>query len=228
MSNDFALRNLFAFAIDGPLCRPKVSGEPMEFVSAEPSLVKSIKQLDFLKTWLRLHAKKKSLAPVIADFEPDRVEDEKPDLVYYRVEWSREQPRIRINSHGSRVAQAYGKVGRENQGRYLDDYLGPDVARDVLPIYNECIRRVRPVYTVSAFDDIHGRRVIYERLLLPFSDGTAVTDIVASLKTISEDGRFEITNLFRSVDQIQVHAVIDRDSNSSSPVTGFSPDDLTQ
>jgi hypothetical protein len=166
--------------------------EPVDFVSAEPSIVRSIKQLDFLKFWFRLHAKKKSLAPSLVNFEPDRVEDEKPDLVYYRIEWSGTQPRIRIYSQGSRLAQAYGKVGKANQGLYLDNYLGQDVARKVLPIYNECIRRVRPVYTVSSIDDAQGHRVMYERLLLPFSDGTVVTDIVASLKTISEDGRFVI------------------------------------
>src|ERR1039458_5667350 len=97
--------------------------EPMDFVSAEPAIVRSIKQLDFLKIWFRLHAKKKSLAPSLVDFEPDRIEDEKPDLVYYRIEWSGAQSRIRINSQGSRLAQAYGKVGQTNQGLYLDDYL---------------------------------------------------------------------------------------------------------
>ena len=202
----------------------------MDFVSAEPAIVRSIKQLDFLKIWFRLHAKKKSLAPSLVDFEPDRIEDEKPDLVYYRIEWSGAQSRIRINSQGSRLAQAYGKVGQTNQGLYLDDYLGPDVARKVLPIYNECVRRVRPVYTVSTVDDVQGHRVMYERLLLPFSDGIVVTDIVASLKTISEDGRFEIKDLFRSADRAPaflICAVIDRDSKSLSPTAGFSVDDQT-
>jgi hypothetical protein len=204
--------------------------EPMDFVSAEPSIVRSIKQLDFLKNWFRLNAKKKFLAPSLVNFEPDRVDDEKPDLVYYRIEWSGTQPRIRINSQGSRLAQAYGKVGQANQGLYLDDYLGPDVAREVLPIYNECIRRVRPVYTVSSIDDVQGHRVMYERLLLPFSDGTVVTYIVGSLKTISEDGRFVIKDLFRSTDRVPtflICAVIDRDSKSHSPTAGFSSDNVT-
>ena len=202
----------------------------MDFVSAEPSIVRSFKQLDFLKNWLRLDAKKKPLAPSLIDFEPDRVEDEKPDLVYYRIGWSSARPRIRINSQGSRLAQAYGKVGRANQGLYLDDYLGPDVAREVLPIYNECIRRVRPVYTVSTIDDVQGRRVMYERLLLPFSDGTLVTDIVASLKTISEDGKFVIKDLLRSTGRAPtplICAVIERDAKPPSPKTGFSTDDVT-
>jgi len=38
--------------------------------------------------------------------------------------------------------------------------------------------------------------VIYERLLLPLADRDVVTHIVGSLKTISEDGRFQLKNLF--------------------------------
>jgi hypothetical protein len=201
----------------------------MDFDSAEPSVVKSIRQLDFLKTWLRLHARRKSLAPSVADYEPDRIEDEKADLVYYRVEWSSGLPRIRINSEGSRLAEAYGQAGGGNHGRYLDEYLGPDAAPDVLPVYRECIRRVRPIYTMSTIDDVHGHHVVYERLLLPFSDGTAVTDIIASLKTISHDGRFEIRNLFRSADRRPVSricAVIDRDPEHRSSATPAADDDV--
>jgi hypothetical protein len=203
----------------------------MEFVSAEPSVIKSIKQVDFLKTWFRLKAKKASFAPSLADFEPDRVEDEKPELVYYRIEWNGKEPRIRINSQASRLATAYGKVGEANQGLYLDDFLGPDLAREVLPIYHECIRRVRPVYTVSSLDDVQGHRVIYERLLLPFSDGTDVTDIVGSLKTISEDGRFVLKDLLRSSDRARmllICAVIERDPNSLSSKAKPSADDVTE
>jgi len=45
-----------------------------------------------------------------------------------------------------------------------------------------------PVFTIVHLDDVCGRAVAYERLLLPFSEATAVTYIIASLKTISEDG----------------------------------------
>ena len=49
-----------------------------------------------------------------------------------------------------------------------------------------------PAFTIANMDDIYGRLGVYERLLLPFSDGDSVTHIIASLKTISEDGGFEI------------------------------------
>lgn len=202
----------------------------MDFESADPSVVKSVKQLDFLNTWLRLHARRDCMAPVLAEYEPDRIEDEKADLVFYRIEWSQERPRIRINSEGSRVADAYGKAG-QGRGRYLDEYLGPDAAPDVLPVYHECIRRVRPVYTVSTIDDVHGRRVVYERLLLPFSDGTALTDIIASLKTISDEGRFEIRDLLRSVDrkpEFKLRAVIDRGPARRPAPARNSADDVVE
>jgi hypothetical protein len=49
---------------------------------------------------------------------------------------------------------------------------------------------------------------------LPFSGGDAVTHVIASLKTISKDGGFEIKNLMRGNDTLptpKLRAVIDRD-----------------
>ena len=76
----------------------------------------------------------------------------------------------------------------------------PASRRIVMPVYYECIARRLPVYTIANIDDIYGRIVAYERLLLPFSDGGDVTHVIASLKTISEDGGFEIKNLMRGND----------------------------
>jgi hypothetical protein len=82
-----------------------------------------------------------------------------------------------------------------------------------MPVYYECVRRALPVYTISNIDDIYGRIVAYERLLLPFSEGGGVTHVVASLKTISEDGGFEIRNLMRGNDALptaKLRAVVDQ------------------
>jgi hypothetical protein len=49
---------------------------------------------------------------------------------------------------------------------------------------------------------------------LPFSQSGGVTHLIASLKTISEAGRFEIRNLMRGNDTLptaSLCAVIDRD-----------------
>ncbi len=187
----------------------------MDFESANPTVVKSIKQRDLLNTWLRLYAPAQRL-PCKAAFQPARIEDELPDLVYMTVEGTT-PPRLIIDSDGTRMSMAYGNTGR---GKYLDEYLGPRLTPIVIPIYQCCLERALPVYTVSHVDDATGRIVAYERLLLPFSDSEGVTHVIASLKTISEDGGFEIRNLMRGNDALptaKLRAVIDRELFHRSP-----------
>jgi hypothetical protein len=189
---------------------------PVEFESAGPSVVKSIKQRDLLNTWLRLYARNQSI-PRLSEYQPARIEDELPDMVFYTVDTQAEPPRLTIQSDGTRMSAAYGNTGK---GRYLDEYLGARLAPMVMPVYYECIARRLPVFTIASMDDIYGRVVAYERLLLPFSDDGGVTDIVASLKTISEDGGFEIKNLIRGNDKLPVpklRTVIDRDLFHRAP-----------
>jgi hypothetical protein len=169
-----------------------------------------------LNTWLRLYAREQ-LMPRIEEYQPARLTEELPDLVYYTVETAQLPPRLTIQSDGSRMSSAYGNTGK---GRYLDEYLGPRLIPIVMPVYYECIARALPVYTISNIDDIYGRIVDYERLLLPFSEGGDVTHVIASLKTISEDGGFEIRNLMRGNDTLptpKLRSVIDRDLFHRAP-----------
>ncbi len=188
----------------------------LEFESAQPSIVKSIKQRDLLNTWLRLYARDQSI-PRMSEYQPARIEDELPDLVFYSVNNGVQPPGLKIESDGTRMSHAYGNTGK---GRYLDEYLGARLAPIVMPVYYECIARRLPAYTIANIDDIYGRIVAYERLLLPFSDGDGVTHIIASLKTISEDGGFEIRNLMRGNDKLPVptlRSIIDRDLFHRAP-----------
>lgn len=188
----------------------------MDFASADPSIVKSIKQRDLLNTWLRLFAREQAL-PRMDEYQPARIEDELPDLVFFTVDTGQAPPRLTIDSDGTRMSSAYGNTGK---GRYLDEYLGPRLAPIVVPVYHECIARRLPAYTIATIDDIYGRIVAYERLLLPFSDGGNVTHIIASLKTISEDGGFEIRNLMRGSEKLPVpklRTIIDRDLVHRAP-----------
>jgi hypothetical protein len=187
----------------------------VDFESTNPSIVKSIRQRDLLNTWLRLYAPAQTV-PRVEQFQPGRLEDELPDLVFMTVEQAA-PPRLRIESNGTRMSIAYGHTGK---GQYLDEYLGNRVAPLVMPIYHKCLERALPVYTVSHIDDTFGRIVAYERLLLPFSAGSAVTHLIASLKTISEDGGFEIRNLMRdnkAVPSMKQMAVIDRELFHCAP-----------
>jgi hypothetical protein len=188
----------------------------LDFESANPTVVKSIKQRDLLNTWLRLYTREQSM-PRLEEYQPARLSDELPDLVYYTVDDAQQPPRLTIQSNGTRMSSAYGNTGK---GRYLDEYLGVRLAPIVMPVYYECLARGLPVYTVSNIDDIYGRIVAYERLLLPFAEGGGVTHVIASLKTISEDGGFEIKNLMRGNDMLptsKLRAVIDRDLFHRAP-----------
>ena len=188
----------------------------MEFESANPTIVKSIKQRDLLNTWLRLYARGRRI-PTLEEYQPSRLSDELPDLVYMTADRTQQQPRLIIDSDGTRMSTAYGNTGK---GRYLDDYLGTRLAPIVMPVYLECLKRSLPVYTISNIDDVYGRIVAYERMLLPFSEAGDVTHVLASLKTISEDGGFEIRNLMRGNDTLliaKLRAVIDRDLFHRAP-----------
>jgi hypothetical protein len=188
----------------------------LEFQSANPSVVKSIRQRDLLNTWLRLYARDQRV-PRIEEYEPSRLADELADMVYYTVDTAQPAPRLTIESDGTRMSSAYGHTGK---GRYLDEYLGARLAPIVMPIYHECVERGLPVYTIANIDDIYGRIVAYERLLLPFSEGGSVTHLIASLKTICEDGGFEIRNLMRGNDSLpapKLCAIIDRDLFHRAP-----------
>ena len=188
----------------------------MDFESANPSVVKSIKQRDLLNTWLRLYAREQKM-PRVAEYQPERLADELAELVYYTVDAAAQPPRLTIQSEGTRASHAYGHTGK---GKYLDEYIGPQLVPVVMPVYYKCIAVGLPVYTIANIDDSYGRIVAYERLLLPFSEGTGVGHVIASLKTISEDGGFEIKNLMRGNDALptpKLRTVIDRDLFHRTP-----------
>jgi hypothetical protein len=188
----------------------------VDFESANPSVVKSIKQRDLLNTWLRLYGRAQ-LLPRLEEYQPARLAEELPDLVHYTVDTAQVPPRLTIQSDGTRMSSAYGQTGK---GRYLDEFLGARLVPIVMPVYHDCLKRALPVYTIANIDDIYGRIVGYERLLLPFSQGGGVTHIIASLKTISEDGNFEIKNLMRGHDSLptpKLRTVIDRDLFHRAP-----------
>ena len=184
----------------------------MFFESANPSVVRSVKQRDLLNTWLRLRSR--TGLPPIAEYHPARLDEELRELVYYVVQRDGDEFNFIIDSNGSTSALAYGTSHSNNIGTNLKDYLPANMRPLVLPLYGECAGRALPTYTVSLVQDINGRSVVHERLLLPFFKAGTVSHIIASLKSISEDGKFEINNLLRHPDKLpdyRIRAVIDRD-----------------
>ena len=188
----------------------------LDFESATPSAVKSIRQRDLLNTWLRLYARQQAV-PAIAEYQPTRLEDELSDLIYYAVDIATTPPSLTILSEGTRISRAYGHTGK---GTLLDQYVGPRLAPLVMPVYYACVARGLPVYTIAELDDLYGRVVAYERLLLPFATGDKITHVIASVKAISVDGGFEIQNLMRGNDALprpKLRAVIDRELFHRAP-----------
>jgi hypothetical protein len=181
----------------------------MDFDRVSPSAVRSIKQQDFLKVWWRAFEKAGQL-PSLAAFQPSRLEDERPELMYYDVVHANGDIRYPATFAGARLIEAYGfsAVGRD-----LQDILNPVIWGYVEPLYDMCVNSGMPVYSIFTVADLKGDAVNYERLLLPFGSDNRVQQMIASIKSISVEGRFINANLMRSADHAPVYhlrAVVDR------------------
>ena len=187
----------------------------MEFASADPSVVKSIRQRYLLNEWLRLAGKRPPM-PLQRDFQLDRVDEETVDMMGYDVVGEADGARFLITHQGARLATTYGneRVDPAERRRFLDEAIGPERYANVVDIYRTCLRHKRPVYSISTVDDADGKEVSYERLLMPFGSGDAVQQIVGSFKCISIEGGFKISNLMglrpKAEPVILVRAIIDR------------------
>jgi hypothetical protein len=174
----------------------KPAASIMEFASANPSVVRSIKQRVLLNAWLRALRKPRPL-PILADFQPDGISDELADMMGFDVEGQGETARFFITQEGARLAATYGSEHIEpakRTNRYLDDAIGAERYALVVPGYRECLARRRPTYSIARLEDPDGKEVSYERLLLPFG-GDRVEQIIGSYKTISIEGGFNVNNL---------------------------------
>jgi hypothetical protein len=188
----------------------------MQFESASPSIVRSVKQRDLLNAWLRAFDKRGAL-PRLEDYRPDRVADELADMMGFDVIGDGDQARFLITQEGSRLTATYGNEHVDpdkRTNRYLDDAIGPQRYARVLPSYLACLAHRRPTYSVSMVQDADGKDVSYERLLLPFGSAGAVEQIVGSYKAISIEGGFKIRDLMgitsKPVPVSIVNAVVER------------------
>ncbi len=171
----------------------------MEFASANLSVVRSVKQRVLLSAWLRARATpRQRILPCIRDYQPDRVADEMPDMMGFDVAGRDDDARFLITQEGARLAVTYGNEHidpAKRTNRYLDDAIDPTRYAWVLSCYRTCLARKRPTYSVSMVEDTDGKKVSFERLLLPFGNADAVEQIVGSYNAISIEGSFKISNL---------------------------------
>ena len=187
----------------------------MEFTSANPSVIRSVKQRDLLNTWLRAFGKCRAL-PMLADYRPDRIADELVDMMGYDVEGEGDSARFLITQEGTRLITTYGSehvAPNKRTNRYLDDAIGPMRYGWVILSYRACLAHRRPIYSIGMVQDADGKEVSYERLLLPYGAAGKVEQIVGSFKTISIEGGFKVSNLMgiqaRTAPVTVIRAVID-------------------
>ena len=195
----------------------------MQFESADPSVVRSIKQRELLNAWLRAAGKHRPL-PLVEAFQPSRISDELADMMGFDVAGDGDSARFVITQEGARLTATYGNDHidpAKRTNRYLDDAIGPERYANVVELYRVCLKHRRPAYSISTVQDADNKDVSYERLLLPFGRGDAVEQIVGSYKSISIEGGFKINNLMglrpKAVPVILVRAIIDRDFVSRQP-----------
>jgi hypothetical protein len=188
----------------------------MQFTSADPSVVKSIKQRELLNHWLRAAARHHPL-PLIHDFQPRRFGEELADMMEFDVAGAGDSARFVITHEGSRLTATYGNDHvdpSKRTNRYLDDAIGPERYANVVASYRACLKYKRPTYSISTVQDDDDKDVSYERLLLPFGRSDTVEQIIGSYKSISLEGGFKINNLMglrpKAVPAILVRAIIDR------------------
>jgi hypothetical protein len=196
----------------------------MHIRSADRSVIKSIRQRGLLTEWSRRHVEAGEQLPSLDRFCPAFFEEEKGDMLIYGVADASEQPRFIIRYDGQRLSQAYAKVGK---GAALQDVMGPKRAAVILPLYYACVRRRLPIYSICAATDVHGTKVDFERLLLPFGSGGRVTDLIASLKTISVNGSFEQKQLLRTDEAPHFSLIAAIDTNLAARAAARTiPDDI--
>jgi hypothetical protein len=189
----------------------------LEFESANPSVVRSIKQRVLLNAWLRALRKPNRL-PALADFKPDGLAEDLADMMAFDVVGTGETTRFFITQEGSRLAAAYGNEHidpAQRINRYLDVSIDPVRYARVLPCYLACTTRKRPTYSIARVRDLDGKDVSFERLLLPFGSSDVVENIIGSYKAISIEGGFKVENLMGLCADTKpvrlLNAVVDRE-----------------
>ena len=165
----------------------------VHFDRAYPWVVKSRRQSQLLDSWVGQSRAAGGL-PGFADFAALRGYREQGELTTYEVVRKEGRLRYFVTQEGVAFKALFGAC---SQGRFLDEAMSPRAWEIARWNFDECARQARPVYASFSIHDGEGRKVIYERLLMPFGSGRAeVTHMATSLKTTSWPGN-EVDSLAR-------------------------------
>lgn len=186
------------------------------YPSRAPDIVKSVRQRWLYNYWGRLRGGR--TLPLWSDLDMAELDSCFDDLTILDVLSESGAMRFRIYNHGKNVGAMYAG---QCAGKYLEETLPHAARASTLETYEHAARTKLPVYTVSTVTDAEYRTVLFERLLLPFSDfGHNVFRIIGFLESISPEGAFERRDLMiepRTASEFTVKAVL-KDRTQATPV----------
>ena len=166
----------------------------MQFSVGRPDLVRAINQRWLLKFWKR-HLRDSEL-PDWQAVEAENFSRIADNLSFLEVTGEGEIKRFQIRRHGPGIAKVYGSP--DCSGRYLDEVIPRARHQTGLMPYYRAYSTGVPVYTICEVKDKDGRLILFERLILPFSNGgPAVGRIMSSFEFVCEDGSFDAGALVR-------------------------------
>jgi hypothetical protein len=152
-----------------------------------------------LKCWTHLRRKRRVpgwTVPSWADLPLDDLSPQLDTVMFLDVVENGAEPRFHIRFLGKRVALSYGA---DFSGRFLDEALPPAWRDNAMIAYRKAVAARLPIYNAVETQDRDGTRVRRERLLLPFTANGGTADrVLASIETISLNGRFEQHELGKS------------------------------
>jgi hypothetical protein len=153
-----------------------------QFDRAYPWVVKSLRQQQLLEAWL-WQVRASRILPAIKDFAALHAYREQSEVSVYEVVRENGSARYRVAREGVAFKALFGT---SSYGRFLDEAMSPRTWGIGRISLDECVRQALPIYSVYSLDDKEGQRIMCERLMLPFGNGSSeVTAMATSLKTTS-------------------------------------------
>lgn len=161
----------------------------MRFEPCTIEAIKSISQKTLAYHWSRCAGQNDM--PAMSGFKlPDRGHD--PN---YLAIWQANRASDFIDFvaafQGNHLATAFKQTW---MGRSMTDLIPKPLRPAALTGAEYCVRRGRGVYMIYRTSDPNGKPLDCERMLLPLSDGSEATHMIASMELFSRDGNAALSD----------------------------------
>ena len=158
----------------------------MEFAKAPAQRIMSISQRSLALNWFSMSRER--MPPSFRDFSPpERIHDPR-QLAFWKVTGEGNDLTFKVLLLGENIREGLGEV--LDVGSSME--VLPEPLRAIALAGSQAsVRSARPIYMVIGTTDEDGNPVQCERLVLPFSSGSARVDVlVGSLQLVSVAGSF--------------------------------------